>query len=520
MSISRPTLSTRPAGPAARRALTLDHVWLAAALLLIALRPLMTPIPPNDFWWHLATGRIIAATGSIPIADSFSFTRAGAPFYNQGWLAQLIMYWLDQLGGIPLIIAAQALVITLAYGLLLRLCVRRSGRLRLSVALLLLTTLPLSFTNWVVRPQSYALPIFAAFLVILTEYRLGMSRRLWLLPPLMALWVNIHGTFVLGIALIAITVVGEVLGSFRRTAIDHRPPTTDLSPITALGRRSSVVGLFVWGALTAAAMLLNPRGLGVLGYVGNLLGSNAVTTLVTEWAPPTIRDLDGKIFFGFLIGCVAVLIYARRRPELTDMLLFGAFFWLALGANRNVVWFGFVATPLLIVQAATLQPAPRARASFAGSPVLNGALIGALGLLVVLALPWIKPRLDLPPSVGALILDETPVQAVAFMRAQPERPKHLFHTEAYGSYLIWAAPEQPVFVDTRIELYPYEQWRDYINLGQAINIAALIQKYGLDGMLLSTKYQQPLIDALRADRTWTERYHDQQTVYFARAAQP
>src|SRR5215211_4514207 len=208
MLTNPPASTTQAAQRAARFRLTLDHVWIVAALLLIALRPLLTPIPPNDFWWHLATGRIIATTGAIPIADSFSYTRAGQPFYDQSWLAQLFMYRLYQIGGVPLLIVVQALVIALAYGLLLRLCMRRTGHVRLSVGLPLLTTLPLSASNWFVRPQSYVPPIFAAFLMILTEYRLAISRRLWLLPLLMALWVNIHGTFVLGLALIGITFVG------------------------------------------------------------------------------------------------------------------------------------------------------------------------------------------------------------------------------------------------------------------------------------------------------------------------
>lgn len=511
MLTTPPVPTTSPARRALRFAPTLDHVWLAAALLLIALRPLLTPIPPNDFWWHLATGRIIATSGQIPQADSFSFTRAGEPFYNQGWLAQWGMYQLYQLGGAQLTLLIQSLVIALAYGLLLRLCVRRTGQLRLSVGLLLLITLPLSFNNWIVRPQSYALPIFAAFLTILTEYRLRLSRRLWLLPPLMALWVNLHGTFVLGLVLIGITFV-----SMARARTENQEPRT--TPNTAAGSRFSVLGsLALWGALTAAALLLNPRGFEVLAYVRNLLGSNAVTTLVTEWAPPTVRDLEGKIFFLFLIGCGATLIYSRRRPDLADMLMFAAFLWLALGATRNIVWLAMVATPMLAVHAAALGRERPPRRAFAGSPVLNGLLIGLLALLVLLALPWVKPALDLPPSVGALISQDTPVAAVEYLRAMPERPKRLFHSEAYGSYLIWAAPEQPVFVDTRIELYPYEQWRDYINLGQANNLAALIAKYQLDGMLLSLKQQPGLVAVLRADPAWAERYHDEQAALFVRA---
>ena len=140
-------------------------------------------------------------------------------------------------------------------------------------------------------------------------------------------------------------------------------------------------------------------------------------------------------------------------------------------------------------------------------------LIGMLGLLLLIGLPWFKPAL-LPPSVGSLLTEETPVQAVAAMRAEPVRPRHLFHTEGYGSYLIWAAPEQPVFIDTRIELYPYEQWIDYINLGQANNTADLLHKYDIDGLLLSKERQEPLIKAIRADPAWALRYEDDHSVYF------
>jgi hypothetical protein len=524
---------TQHAASATRRwPLTLDHVWLAAGLMLIALRPLLTSIPPFDFWWHLATGRAIVAQGAIPTVDTFSYTQSGHPFYNQGWLAEFLMYGLYQIGDVHLIIIVQALVMALAYGLLLRLCIIRSGQLRLSVALLLLTTLPLSFTNWVVRPQSYTFPLFVGFLTILTEYRLGRSNRLWLMPPLMVLWVNMHGAFVLGLALIGITFFGEFLkGTWRArnralrtehwpernesSLIEDQPPTDNRQPTTEASSQFSILNsqFILWGALTALATLLNPRGLGVLSYVSNLLGSNAVTKLVEEWAPPTIRDAGGNglIFFLFLIGATVVLIYARTRPDLTDMLLFGAFLWLALGATRNIVWFGFVATPLVVAQAATLLPAPPAR-RHPGSPALNAMLIGVLSLLLLIGLPWVKPML-LPPSFGALLSEDTPVAAVTFMRGEPTRSRHLFHTEGFGSYLMWAAPEQPVFIDTRIELYPYEQWVDYINLGQANNVAQLLRKYDIDGLLLNKKRQAALVEVTRADSTWQVRYEDEQVIY-------
>ncbi|NTU81728.1 MAG: hypothetical protein HGA45_20510 [Chloroflexales bacterium] len=499
---------------AAVAGLTLDQVWLFAGVAFVALRPLLTPIPPHDFWWHMATGRVIVQTGQIPTTDSFSYTRAGEPFYNQSWLAQVGMFGLHQLGGVPLLVLAQALVIAFAYGLLLRLCIRRSGSLRLSVGFLLLGTLPASFDNWIVRPQTYALPLFIVYLYVLTLWRTGAARGRGLWPPLLllpilgALWVNLHGSFVLGGALIALTFAGEagrrwLEGRAGGGAQTPRPPLWHLAAA---------------GALTGLAWLANPGGLQVLGYVRNLLSSSQVTRLVSEWAPPTIRDPNGVVFFVFILAGIIILTYARRRPDPVDMILAGAFLWLALGAGRNNIWFVAVATPLLVRQLAAWRPedAP-ARPVYQGLPALNAALAGVIILLLLLALPWVKPWLDLPPKVGALIDPITPVAAVETLRADPERPARLFHAMGYGSYLIWAAPEQRVWADPRIELYPLAQWLDYGQISAGQDAERLLGQYDVDGLLISNEEQAGLLAWAQArPAEWELRYSDEQASYFAR----
>ncbi|MEI7644708.1 MAG: hypothetical protein WCJ55_10550 [Chloroflexales bacterium] len=535
--------------------LTLDHVWIFAAVAFIALRALLTPIPPNDFWWHMATGRLIVGGGQIPTVDSFSYTRAGETFYNQSWLGQLLMYGIYQLGGLPLVIMAQAALLAGTYGLLLRLCVRRTGRLRISVAFLLMATMPASFDNWIVRPQTYALGLFVAYLYVLDGWRFGARgvgyRRhaaaaggyataaagghdtaagrhvkgeafagqsggsthgfwanaspLLVLPLLGIIWVNLHGSFVLGGALIGLTFVGEGL---RRLVADRRTtPASDRPPLRQLA---------LAGVLTGAAWLVNPGGFQVLGYVRNLLGSSAVTQLVTEWAPQTVRDTGGVIFFAFVIVGVALLAYAPRRPDPVEMLVAVAFFWLALGAVRNNIWFIAVATPLLVDQLASWLPRSEAPA-FQGAPAINAALAGVIGLLLLLALPWVKPALGLPPDVGDLLAPNTPVAAVGFLKDDPRPPARIFHEMSYGSYLIWADAGQKVWADPRIELYPLEQWLDYQRLSGGVNVDELLAKYGIDGLLLSAKSQESLVEYAQArPQVWEQRYADEQTMYFVR----
>ncbi len=500
---------------------TLIHVWIVALFAAILLRTFLMPVPPNDLWWQLAMGRLIVKTGGIPTHDVFSFTQAGQPYYDQPWLAQLLMYGLHRVGGVPLLLVVQAALVSLAYAILLRLCVLRTGAAKLSVGLLLLT-MPVAATSWTPRSQMFALPLFVAFLFILSDWRLGLRTAasatrgdaLWLLPPLMVLWVNLHGSFVLGGVLVALTFAGVWL---ERYLAARRLPAPSLRP------------LVLWGALTAAAILLNPRGIGVLGYVANLTLDPTIRSMVTEWETTTIASLDGKVFFAFVTVLALALAFARRRPDLVDVLLAMAFFWLALSGRRHAVWFGLAAAPLLVVQAASLAR-PRA-ASLArsrdrslsggqGNRTLNMALLSAFALLTFAVLPWTKPRLALPPGVRSVISESTPVNAVRFLREDPSPPARVFQSEGYGSYLMWAAPERTVFIDTRIELYPVEQWLDYQRLSAGLLLDTLVRRYDLDGLLIDNKRQARLLAAIGGRPEWEVRYSDDHTTYAVRRGEP
>ena len=188
------TDSSRPFG------LSFAAMCLALSLLPIALRVLLIPVPPHDFWWHMAEGRDIWAQHSVPQFDSFSWTRPGRAVFDQSWLAQFAFYLQWQIGGLPFLIISQTLLVLASYAALLRLAIQRAQILKIdiartqqSAALVLLAATLVSFDNWLLRPQTYAIPLFVAFLSVLETYRRGQARALWALPILMILWVNTHG---------------------------------------------------------------------------------------------------------------------------------------------------------------------------------------------------------------------------------------------------------------------------------------------------------------------------------------
>ncbi len=480
----------------------LATTFALVALALVAFRPLIMTISPHDFWWHLAEGRRIATEGRVPQIDYFSYTQYGKPFFDQMWLSQWLLFKIYQAGGIPLIVFAQALIITATYGLMLWLAARRANDAKIAALILMLGVMPVSFDNWPVRPQSFAFPCFALFVAILTAHRFKWKnwwpRALWLLPLIEIFWANAHGSFPLGIILVALTLIGETVRHFRGADV----------------ARKSLVQLGFCLLLCGAAIFVNPRGFEVIDYVRFVLNSPE-TRLSAEWLPPDLKTANGILFFAFLgFYCIAICV-GRHRITLTDVLVSLPFGIQGVREGRSIVWFALAAFPVI---AAALSREKKAVAD-AGKPALNLILLGFVWLLPLAVLPWWKSSLGLPSNIGELLDPDTPIAAVRALQELPkeQRPKRLWHDEATGSYLIWAAPEQKVFNDTRFEMYPLQQWQDSIDLRNAERAAQTIKKYRFDGFLLRPDRHAKLLDYLRKHGGWREVFKDEYWILLVKA---
>lgn len=486
---------------------SLTNVLYAAVFTAVALRAFLLPMSPNDSWWHLATGRVIVEGRAIPNVDVFSYTYFGAPWFDQPWLAQIVLYALHGLGGVPVLVLFVFLLLVVTFALLLRLCTRITGDAKLATALLILT-LPASSPNWSLRSQIFAIPLFVAFLVILTEWRAGRNRRgLWLLPGLMAVWVNVHGSFVLGGLLVGLVVAGA--------GMEHLRSGRACRPVAIPPIRH----LVAWGAVTALATLANPRGPEVIGYVFSLLGDPAVQSLIQEWQAPHPASFVGAAFLAYAGATAVTMLVSRRRTDATELLTFAVFLVMAVGAERHVAWFALVTTPTFVAAAAEI-PWIRSLLARAETPAaLNRGLLTGFGALVLAASPWLKPSLPWPAAVRPLLSADTPVAALAAVQRDPDPPARLFHSEGFGSYLMWAAPERRVFIDTRVELYPLEHWRRYGETSQGRGARETLDLHDVDGLLLDARRQAGLVDwALRSPH-WLLRYRDRRSVYLVRAGE-
>ena len=237
--------------------------------------------------------------------------------------------------------------------------------------------------------------------------------------------------------------------------------------------------------------------------------------MVPEWAPPTFSTLTGALFLTGLLLTAALLAISPRRPAPLELFLFLAFAALGLRTVRGAIWFGLVMAPVWAGHLSVIFSRQQSRIG-AERPTFPATFLAILLVASALVtLPWFKERLPFPPPKAGLISAETPVAATEFLlRERPPSP--LFHAMPFGSYLVWAAqPDYPVFVDSRIELYPIGVWLDYLHISAAgCEWKERLARYGVRTLMLSSQEQPALVAAVRASPRWQQIYEDAVAVIF------
>ncbi len=502
------------------RRLSVEHLWGLAVLVGVFAFLNTHPIRPHDFWWHIQAGREIVTTGHIPAVDTFSFTAAGRPyFYWAFWLMESVLYIAYAAGGAPLVVFTHSAIITAAYALVLWLCWRSSHSWR-TAALCSFAAAAIGFNDWNVRTQVIAFSLAALILLAIYEYRWRPHWQWLIIPPLcIVVWVNSHGSFLLGVGLVGIWLVDAIWLILQPAlAGTGRLEPKCLTP-PALTLLASTLACFV-----------NPQGVGTIAYLGTMAGHPIFRTLAMEWAPPSFHSLHGGIFLASLLLSAALLAVSPRRPTLFQLLTFLSFAVLGLNTSRGIVWFGIVMAPMwaehlpLVAEqfqhtvARARPPAERQAAPRrAGQAALNYLLAGLILFGALVSLPWFKPMLPLPEAKASLISPETPVEATRFL-LQEHPPQPIFNDMMFGSYLIWTAhTEYQVFIDPRIELYPTAVWLHYIEIAWAqYNWEQRLDQYGIRTLMLSTTSQPELVKAASQSPNWRMIYHDPYAAIFTR----
>lgn len=483
--------------------LGIDHLWIVGILACFGLVISLMPLLPNDFWWHLKVGEIVYQTGRIPNTNLFSWSLpANYPYTYGAWLAGYLFYGIYHLGGIALILFTRNALTLVAFTLIGIEVWRRTSSWRIA-GIMTMVAGAMSSTNVVTRPQNWAWIPFVIVYILLSRFADRCLKPGWLLvcPLLMMFWVNVHGSYVLGIALAGIFVIGE---TFRRLYKDPKAPSW---------KEIRWLGIIFF--LTLCATLVNPSFTHIYDYATTIARDQTIQQLILEWQPPAPNTYAMVFFYLSILAMIGIFAFSRYRPSITKIIIIFTFLWLAWSSARNVIWFGMVAMPILgeaiweLVKDKPWMAVPAPN-------FLNLTLGVILWIPFILVQPWFISHLEMPAfftknlltdsDVGPMIFKSTPIQAASYLKQHPGG--NLFNEMGSGSYLIWANPNLKVFVDPRIELYPYQQWSDYLKITSGNQYNTLLDQYGADRLLLNTEDQAELIHLLEKDPMWMREYSD------------
>jgi hypothetical protein len=386
-----------------------------AIVMLIALRHGLVV----DGWMALVSGREVAQHG-LPAHDALTVWAHGRRWTDQQWLAQLGLYELVRLGGIKLALFFHAL---LGVGAVVGAAAlaRRLGASARSAAWICLPVFVAFYPEAaVLRPQSFGYPMFVAVLWLLALDARSPSRRVFLVCPLLALWANLHGSALLGAALVSLAGVSQLADGLlaRPRHVSARALALVIAPPLCL--------------------LASPYGLQLPAYYQQVLHGGDFSRFVSEWAPTTLTPATAPVY-GLVIFGMWLLGRSGARVSTFEKLAFIATAALAFEAVRNTAWFGLVALVVLPRLLDDLRRAPAVEPRR-----LNRVLGAAIPAFVLLTAFGVAAKPDGWFTAG-------------FPSAAADAAAHgrVFAMSPYADWLLWTHPELRgrVVFDARFELF-------------------------------------------------------------------
>jgi hypothetical protein len=429
-------------------------------------------VTDGDTALHTRTGDYILDHGAVPKVDPFSFTKPGERWFAFQWLTGVLYALLNRWAGLKGIVLLSGAVIALTSTLLVRDMVLRGANGLVAMLLALMASNAMSI-HFHARPHLFTLLFLAAAHYLIARDLEQRSWRVWLLAPLMVVWVNMHSGFPVLIASLGLLTAGcgieAAAGGFK-----------DWSAVKRYG------GLL---AACTALTLVNPNGLELHRHISRFLNNEWTLQHVHEYQSPVFRSEAMYYFMAILFGGMIAVRGLLGRSQWHSVLWVLFFASGSLVSARHVPIFIIIALPPIALELTRLLNswAERAgrkstaevlreiadKATSRLAPVSAWSL-GLLGASALLAGSW---PVDLSGKFFPNHLVRKHAGAIATAR--------VFTTDQWGDYLLWVNyPRQRVFIDGRSDFFQQKIGDEYlrINDGQRGWREAL-DRFGVDMVL-------------------------------------
>lgn len=461
----------------------------------------------GDLGRHITVGNYILTQESITTRDVFSFTMPGQPLVPHEWLADVIFALVNRWMGLDGVVLLCAVLIASSLWMCMRLSLRRSGSLLWALFFAVLA-MAASSMHWLARPHLFTLLLLILWADILDRIESGQGKIWWLLPLSMLFWVNTHGAFIAGFALVGLRIVGLFMDAVLQGQALNRNVLRQQG--LAMG-----VSLLVTG--------LNPVGFRIwetsIGYLQNsyLVGHTA------EYLSPDFHQTYAIPFLLLILLSIFLLSRPGRRVSGGDILVVCAWTGMGLISMRNIPLYALLAAPVLAESAALWTKAipwlnrmekldtRLVRVEKRGSGwVWAVAIILAAGLLLHDGV-----KLDLTQQGNIFLPEVFPVQAVDHLETEPIEGNG-FNYFPWGGYLLYRNyPERRVFIDGQTDFYGEALTRQY---EQVITAAdgwqTILDQYQVKWAMIPPTTD--LAATMRETPGWENVYQDETAVIYVR----
>lgn len=461
---------------------------LAAAIFAFSVKGISEP----DIWWHLRNAKDFLQYRSLSPADTYSFTASGTPRLNYEWLSEPPYFLAFRGFGLQGLLALYFAILVLIYaGVYYRSC--RAAADCKDATLATLFAVLLGVVSIGPRTLLFGWLCMVALLIVLDRFQ-HTGKGLWLLPPLFALWINLHGSWIFGIVVFGVTIVsGFVQGEWGAV-------------VARRWSRAEVKKLVLTSSVSLAALFANPFGYKLVFYPFDFLFRQQNNMqYVEEWQPIDLSTGDGKLAMIVIFALLGAALFSRRRWRLDELLLTVFALWAGLSHTRFLFFVGIIIVPILAPNLQVFPPYQREL----DKPWLNGAImVGIVGSLIY----FFPSSAELQQKIDK----QFPTAALQFMQERQINGR-VFNQYLWGGYMEWTAPQLRPFIDGRADIFVYNGVLDGHRSATTIQAPLeVLDKYRIDYALLEPA--RPLTYLLQHSPAWRMIYSDNVAVIFERTA--
>jgi len=276
--------------------------------------------------WHIRAGELMLRSHTVLRTDVFSSTMGGRPWYAWEWLYDGAIAAVHHFTGLNGVVLVTALLVSITFAWVFRLSLNRGSGMLVTLILLVLSVFASSI-HFFARPHvlSWLMAVVWFDIIDRSESSAEKRRQLWLLVPLTPLWVNVHGGFLLGFALLAIYLAAAAIRFFRSKDIEERSKTR-----TWLNQLSKAT------LLSALATLANPYGYHLHVHIYRYLSDRFLMNHIDEFHSPNFHGLAQQCFAAMLLITLLAMASVRGRLRTSHLLVVVFSAYSGLYASRNL----------------------------------------------------------------------------------------------------------------------------------------------------------------------------------------